>query len=807
MLRKLIYLVSVFMFVGWIGPVAAQEVDMEIGFALQPPVLDGELDEIWADASTQYFVPLEDPNNASGSWKALYDSENLYVIVDVTDDSLQNDSAGSWQDDSVEIYFDGGNTKLDTPLSGDDHQYTFGWTTDEIQGTNIDGYTEGIEHAQVDTDTGWRIEIKMPWLSIQGVAPQAGDLIGIDCYYNDDDDGGDSREGKMLGFSAVEGWNDASQWGTAVLAAIPIPEPVDPGSDGLVAHYAFENDATDSSGNGLDGTIIGDAIFIDGVEDMALDFDGIDDLVELGKFDVVGQITLSTWIKPDDFEINDARIITKAKEWGGDDHWWMLSTISETSLRFRLKTDEGPATATLISDPVLEAGAWAHVVATWDGSTMRIYKDGVEVASQEKGGSVVAVDPNVSVAIGSQPSDAFASDPSHVVKFFDGLIDEVGIYERALSEPEIRYLAGERPIPVDPGSDGLVAHYALENDANDSSGNGLDGTIVGEPNFVEGAVGMGLQLDGVDDYVDLGNDPIFDITGEVTLAAWVNVNDIGNGENDPWVGKGDTSYMLKGHRSNNEIEFFIYDGGWITAHADVGESFNNTWHHAAGTFDGEKLIIYVDGEVGVSVDYEGVGIVPNTYNVAIGSNTQAGGRFSEGIHDEVMIYDKALSAGEIRYLAGFRENLVLNPSFEDDELILDDPDWVQWVTWNPAEGAGSNATIVDTESVDGARSLLIEPVGAENWHFIVLYMPIPVEVGASYTASFWVKAVEPRPLGVQFKATDNSDSWGYTDFQLTTEWAEYSLTADALNAEAKLEFMCAGVEVALWLDSVSVNEE
>jgi len=84
------------------------------------------------------------------------------------------------------------------------------------------------------------------------------------------------------------------------------------------------------------------------------------------------------------------------------------------------------------------------VVAAWDGGMMRIYKDGVEVASQEKGGSAVAVDPSVSVAIGSQPSDAFASDPSHVAKFFDGLLDEVRIYDRALSDLEVRYLAGDR---------------------------------------------------------------------------------------------------------------------------------------------------------------------------------------------------------------------------------------------------------------------------------------------------------------------------------------------------------------------------
>jgi hypothetical protein len=152
------------------------------------------------------------------------------------------------------------------------------------------------------------------------------------------------------------------------------------------------------------------------------------------------------------------------------------------------------------------------------------------------------------------------------------------------------------------------------------------------------------------------------------------------------------------------------------------------------------------------------------------------------------------------------ENLVQNPSFEEDEAVLDDPDWAMWCTWNPAEGAGSNAMIVDTESIDGAKSLRIEPIGAENWHFIVLNLPIPLEVGKNYTASFWVKAEAARPLGAQMKATDNSISWGYTDFQLTTEWAEYTFSSDAENAEGKLEIFCAGSEVPFWLDLVSVCE-
>jgi len=151
--------------------------------------------------------------------------------------------------------------------------------------------------------------------------------------------------------------------------------------------------------------------------------------------------------------------------------------------------------------------------------------------------------------------------------------------------------------------------------------------------------------------------------------------------------------------------------------------------------------------------------------------------------------------------------LVLNGSFEEDEAILDDPDWSQWCTWNPAEGAGSNVTIVDTDSVDGNRSLMIEPKGTEDWHFYVIYAPLPLEVGTNYTTTFWAKAAVPRPLGVTIKANDNSVSWTSTTFDLTTEWAEYSLSGVAENAEAKIDFACAATNDTIWLDNVSMVAE
>ncbi len=152
------------------------------------------------------------------------------------------------------------------------------------------------------------------------------------------------------------------------------------------------------------------------------------------------------------------------------------------------------------------------------------------------------------------------------------------------------------------------------------------------------------------------------------------------------------------------------------------------------------------------------------------------------------------------------DNLAINPSFEEDEVILNDQDYEHWWTWGWEDGLTSTVEIDEAEFVDGTRSLRVDPIGDTNWYFIVANSPMPVEVGTNYTASFWAKAEEARPLAARFKATDNSVDWGYTDFEVTTEWAEYTMTSEAINAELKFEIFCAGVEVPLWLDFVNVYE-
>jgi beta-galactosidase len=217
---------------------------------------------------------------------------------------------------------------------------------------------------------------------------------------------------------------------------------------------------------------------------------------------------------------------------------------------------------------------------------------------------------------------------------------------------DIRLYRSAPPVPVAtaPENIGLVAYYTMENDVQDISGNGLDGTLSGGPSFVTGIDGSALSLDGSNDYVDCGDSASFDVTEEVTLSAWVNTTDAGNDEHNPFVGKGDTAYAIK-HSDGNSLEFFIYgQDEWHTAYFPVDDSFNGQWHHVAGTYDGSQVKLYVNGGLVGTADYEGP-IDINTYPVNIGRNSEATNRLYNGAIDEVRIYNRALSAGEILYLA------------------------------------------------------------------------------------------------------------------------------------------------------------
>jgi hypothetical protein len=250
-------------------------------------------------------------------------------------------------------------------------------------------------------------------------------------------------------------------------------------------------------------------------------------------------------------------------------------------------------------------------------------------------------------------------------------------------------------IPAKAADPDLAAYWSFDegsgNVAFDSSGNGNDGTFVGNPQWVTGMYGGALEFDG-DDYVNCGNGPSLQIQDEITIAFWFQVQAFQN----TWEGflaKGDNSYRAsRGGGSGNATHMGISGtstgggNGWFNGTVIVT---GGDWHHYAATYDGTAGRIYIDGVL--DVESPGTGQINiSSYDLYIGENSQATGRFFHGLLDDVRIYSRALSEEEIQGVmagGGAEYPLAAGPSPENGAFI--EQTWTT-LSWRAGDFAASH---------------------------------------------------------------------------------------------------------------------
>ena len=201
-----------------------------------------------------------------------------------------------------------------------------------------------------------------------------------------------------------------------------------------ISHWKFDEGegdiAYDSAGDN-DGTIYGAQWTAGKIGDWALHFDGVDDYVETDFLDHSDEVTASAWVSV--FERNGEQDIVCNFEssgygllydYGGDNKFAWVAHING-SYRFAS------------SNTVIEQNKWYYVAATYDGDSGYLYVDGVkQMDSFEVDGTIT--DPIFPIIIGANPNPG-----GNFVHHFDGIIDDVRLYDRALSGEEIRQLYEE----------------------------------------------------------------------------------------------------------------------------------------------------------------------------------------------------------------------------------------------------------------------------------------------------------------------------------------------------------------------------
>ncbi|MFT3679576.1 MAG: sugar-binding protein [Ferruginibacter sp.] len=181
-------------------------------------------------------------------WRSMYDATNLYILVEVSDPNYQMDGPNWWDDDAVEIFIDGNNSKGGT-YDGDDFQFAVGRNGVEFGGTNIGGRLANINTAVTSTAGGYVVEIAIPWSQIGG-APTEGRMIGIDVQVDDDDDGGIRNKQVSWNTNNNQAFTNPSLFGEAPLTTCT-PAPLS------LVHAKTDPTCTGFSNGSINATGVG----------------------------------------------------------------------------------------------------------------------------------------------------------------------------------------------------------------------------------------------------------------------------------------------------------------------------------------------------------------------------------------------------------------------------------------------------------------------------------------------------------------------------------------------------------------------
>jgi hypothetical protein len=199
----------------------------------------------------------------------------------------------------------------------------------------------------------------------------------------------------------------------------------------------------------------------------------------------------------------------------------------------------------------------------------------------------------------------------------------------------------------------LLAHWALDGNADDSSPAKLNGTLMGEPAFAAGVnekTGQALTFDAVDDYVDMPDD-FSDFTAGVTISVWANPAAVANWARFIDFGNGpdsDNIFLTRNTLTNN-LTLNVYKGtasaGSVTA---TGALALNAWQMFVATMDDAgNVVLYKNGlPIQTGTIAAKPNIVTRTSNF-IGDSNWTTDAFYNGLMDDIAIYNYAVSADTV----------------------------------------------------------------------------------------------------------------------------------------------------------------
>ena len=430
---------------------------------------------------------------------------------------------------------------------------------------------------------------------------------------------------------------------------------------GLVGYWSFDgkdmagNTAYDRSGQGNNGTLTNGPTRAIGKIGQGLSFDGVDDYVTIADSDTLSLIdqTVSVWFKNTGSGIQivvEHEAISVPNDWG-------VFVDSDGTLKYfgTWSVDQSNDSNYNVRDNL-----WHNIIIVRSSVLDRryFYVDGVlvfNVADTQTGTN----NPDGVLAIGARIAN--------LSLFFNGLIDDVRIYNRALTADEIKRLyriggtlklGDSKSLNTNSLTSGLVGYWSFDESTHgttsvaDLSGNNNRGHLINGPQKAIGKIGQGLSFDGVDDQVVLPTSAVLSMTSSVTVSAWIRRQ--GNAatyarifEHGMVSGAPNLEYSLI-IDNTDKLAFGLTTGGVADETPSNATLPQNVWIHVVGTWDGTNKRLYINGSLDRTIAQSGTITEQNNTNT-LGYRIGPMHNFN-GLIDDVRIYNRALSGDEIKRL-------------------------------------------------------------------------------------------------------------------------------------------------------------
>ena len=407
--------------------------------------------------------------------------------------------------------------------------------------------------------------------------------------------------------------------------------------EGLIASLTFDGQNTnDNSGNDFHGELEGTKSFNLGFKGQGFQFNGESRKISIDheKIPHFGHNTFSmaAWIKMDKFT-GPRHIIGKRKL---NNPGFVRIYSFENDIR--LETNVG----TVMTPNKYDDGQYHYIVGTRDeNDKLTLYIDGIETNSQFLSGSF---ENQADFTIGR----FFAGEKS-----FDGIIDEVKIFNKALTATEIldEYLKESGTIITEEPEPGLIASYDFREEGNsimyDHSGNKHHGSIQGTTKRVQGKIGNALVFNGKDTFVKVPNHEDFNFgKGPFTMTAWVAVF-LADPLPQHILGKRSVQEQNYFHIMRAEGNFLWGFSRGYTLPTSANTYDDGEWHFIAISRDASgKATFFLDGK---DFSDQFPQDVSNSAPFTLGNREGTGEKF-KGALDEIKVYNKALTLQELQQI-------------------------------------------------------------------------------------------------------------------------------------------------------------